>query len=93
MQGAYLSAKADGGSFDAFKPLAPAMHALLRYWHSGKRYDAATGLHVWYDQMESGADDLVYSDVASGHTPGWTSEEHGFRISSPDIMTFLYRGE
>ena len=67
-----------------------AMERLLTYWHTGPRLDPVTGLHVWYDQMESGADDLVYSPVASAHTPGWTVEEHGYSLASPDLQTFLW---
>ena len=88
--GAYLAAKATG-DFEQFRCYREKMQALLTYWHSPRRRDAATGLHVWADQMESGADDLVFSDVASAHTPGWSEVEHAFRVSSPDIMTFLVR--
>lgn len=86
----YLAAKALG-DFAQFLPLKSKMEALLSFWHSAQRRDAATGLHVWYDQMESGADDLVFSDVASAHTPGWSEALHGLRVSSPDIMVFLVR--
>ena len=52
--GAYLAARASG-DYAAFKPHAAKMSALLAYWDAGQRRDAATGLHVWYDVMESGA--------------------------------------
>ena len=54
--GAYLGARATG-DYAQFRAFAPAMEALLAFWQR-ERHDAATGLFVWYDQMESGADDL-----------------------------------
>lgn len=44
--GAYLAAKATG-DFAGFQPFRDKMEATLRYWGSGRRYDAETGLHVW----------------------------------------------
>lgn len=41
--------------------------------------------------MECGADDLVYSEPCSAHTPGWSEEEHAYRVASPDLQTFLVR--
>ena len=67
------------------------MRALLAYWRQHPRCDASTGLYVWYDQMESGADDLVYSDVPSKHTPGWTVDEHGLRVAAPDLQVLMHR--
>ena len=66
------------------------MKALLRYWKEN-RYDTETGLYVWYDQMESGADDLPISEVPSKHTDGWNEKDHGLSISSTDVMVFLIR--
>jgi neutral trehalase len=63
----------------------------MRYWHAGRRRDVETGLHFWHDIMESGADDLVWDPVPSGHSPEWKVEERAFTISAPDLMTFLYR--
>ena len=65
--GAYLAAKASG-DFAAWRPYAPAMRALIAHWHRPPRRDAVTGLHVWRDAMECGADDAVYADVPSAHT-------------------------
>jgi hypothetical protein len=48
--GAWLAAKATG-DYAQFRPYAAKMRALLDYWGRGRRYDAATGLHVWYDQV------------------------------------------
>lgn len=87
--GAYIAAKATA-SFARFQQYAPQMRALLEYWRRPPRFDAATGLYLWFDQMESGADDLVYSAVASKHTPGWTEAEHGYRLAAPDLQV---RGE
>ena len=88
--GALLAAR-QTGDFAAFQPHAGAMRALLAYWRRAPRFDATSGLHVWYDMMESGADDLVYADVPSAHTPGWTVEQHGFRLATPDVQVFMHR--
>lgn len=90
VQGALLAARAVGGDYERFRSARPAMEALLAYWDA-RRLDARTGLYVWRDQMESGADDLPYSAVPSGHTPGWSEAEHGMRLASPDVQVFVVR--
>jgi neutral trehalase len=67
------------------------MEALMKYWHTGPRRDAETGLHFWHDIMESGADDIVWDPIPSNHSAGWIAEERAFTISAPDLMTFLFR--
>lgn len=90
LQMAFLGAQATGqlGELAEFRP---QMEALMRYWHTGPRRDSETGLHFWHDIMESGADDLVWDPVPSGHSAEWKAEEQAFTISAPDLMTFLYR--
>ena len=87
--GSYLAAKA-GGSFGVFEDHASKMEALLAYWDTPPRLDRATGLHVWYDVMECGADDLPWTPLPSAHTPGWSVKEHSYTISAPDVMMFLH---
>jgi len=87
---AYCAARASG-DFAQYKPLAPKMEALLKFWSSGRRFDAATGLSVWFDIMETGADDLPWYEPASIHTPGWTEEKDAYRVAAPDLVTFLVR--
>ena len=87
---AYCAARASG-DFTQFAPFLPQMEALLAYWDAGRRFDAATGLHVWFDVMECGADDAPWYEPASGHTPGWTEEKDAYRVAAPDLQTFLVR--
>merc|ERR1712176_1522552 len=61
IQGAWLAASAIGGDANAFKQFAPKMRALLEYWDRPPRIDAETGLRIWHDQMETGADNNVLS--------------------------------
>jgi hypothetical protein len=91
IQGAFLAAKANGGDFAAFKPFGPAMLALLSYWERPPRLDAATGLHAWHDQLETGADNLVFSSCPSAYSPDCWAESEAFTLSSPDIEVFLAR--
>jgi len=87
--GAYLGARA-ARDFAQFREFAPAMEALLSFWERERR-DPATGLYTWWDQMESGADDLPLSEVPSAHTAAWSAERHGNATASPDVHTFLVR--
>lgn len=73
-----------------FKSQRDKMDALLGYWDR-ERLDAATGCYVWWDQMESGADDLPLTEVPSNHTPTWDPERDGLSLSAPDVMVFLHR--
>ena len=59
IQAAWLASKQTSDPAE-FAPFAPAMRALLRYWNSSQRFDTATGLHQWHDQLETGCDNLVY---------------------------------
>lgn len=87
---AYCAAR-ESGDYAQFQPYLPQMEALLSYWDAGRRFDAATGLHVWYDIMECGADDAPWYEPASIHTPGWTEEKDAYRVAAPDLQTFLVR--
>eukprot|EP00927_Polykrikos_kofoidii_P039958 TRINITY_DN34247_c0_g2_i1.p1 TRINITY_DN34247_c0_g2~~TRINITY_DN34247_c0_g2_i1.p1 ORF type:complete len:444 (-),score=56.21 TRINITY_DN34247_c0_g2_i1:108-1439(-) len=91
VQGAWLSAVADGGDPWVFRRFAPAMRALLAYWDQTPRVDAATGLRVWHDQMESGADNLVLSQCPNARSAECWTEAQAFTLASPDLMVFLQR--
>jgi len=48
--------------------------------------------YVWYDQLESGQDNLVLSTCPSSRSPEcWNETLHAKAISSVDLMSFLYR--
>ena len=64
--------------------------ALCRYWDR-ERLDTATGCYVWWDQMESGADDLPTTVVPSNHTPTWDPDRDCLSLSAPDVMVFMHR--
>ena len=87
--GALAAARATG-DFGQFAPWRAAMAAQLRYW-SAKRKDSSTGLYVWHDVMESGADNLPFYEPPSAHTPGWDEAVDALRVASPDLQTFLSR--
>ena len=92
IQGAFLAAKFDGGDYAQFERYKPQMLALLAYWESPQRVDAATGLHRWHDQLETGADNLVLSLCPSPYSPEcWVEELDAFTLSSPDIELFIAR--
>jgi alpha,alpha-trehalase len=90
IQAAYLAAK-QKGDLTIFSEFAPQMRAVLMYWNSSTRLDAATGLHMWHDQLESGADNLVYSECPSQYSPECWSDSQAFTLSSPDIMVWMIR--
>ena len=88
---ALLAAK-HTGDFAKFKPYAPAMEALLGYWAGAARVDSATGLRRWYNQLESGEDNLVLSTCPSDRSPEcWDAALHELVIASADLATFLFR--
>ena len=89
IQGALLGARAVG-AVQELRAHQPKMRALLSFWDR-ERLDPASGLYVWHDQMESGADDLPYAEVPSKHTPEWREELHARTLSSPDLAVFLHR--
>lgn len=62
IQGALIAANAMG-DFDQFKPFLAQMQALDGYWENTTK-DASTGLFTWHDQLESGCDNLITSQVA-----------------------------
>ena len=90
IQASYLAAK-QAGNFTPFLAYADQMRALLRYWNTSTRLDAATGLHRWHDQLETGADNLVFSDCPSQFSPECWSEAQAYSLSSPDIMVWMSR--
>lgn len=61
IQGALIAANAQG-DFEQFRPFLPQMEALDHYWETISK-DAETGLFTWHDQLESGSDNLVTSQV------------------------------
>lgn len=90
IQGAYLAAKASN-NYTQFLPYKPAMVALLSYWESSIRKDPQSSLHQWYNQLETGADNLVYSVCPSAYSPECWSDSDVYTLSSPDIEIFLMR--
>lgn len=97
IQGSYLAAKATG-DFASFQAFEPQMQALLAWWNATAvadlprgPFDAATQLHTWYDQLSTGADNLVYSQCPSEYSPCWDASADAFTLASPDVMTFMYR--
>ena len=90
IQGAWLAAPADP-SVD-FKQFALKMKALLNYWRSDARTDRVSGLPKWYNQLESGQDNLVLSTCASARSPEcWDPKLHELVLVSADLSTFLFR--
>ena len=50
LQMALLGGRAAGSAeLAALARFRPQMDALLRYWHTGPRFDETTGLHFWHD--------------------------------------------
>ena len=97
LQGAWLAAKASGDSA-SWKQFQPAMEALLSYWagtmpggSSARRVDAVTGLPLWHDQLETGCDNLVFSECPSQFSDCWDEARDAFTLSSPDLVVFLAR--
>jgi len=90
IQAAWLASQQSGGSPEEFSPYAPAMRALLRYWNSTNRIDTRTGLHRWHDQLETGCDNLVYSQCPGGVADCWT-ESQSLTLASPDLEVWIAR--
>ena len=89
IQGALIAARYTG-DFSQFREYKDKMELLLDYWER-ERKDEETGLYVWHDQMESGADNLVTSPCPSSRSDCWVEEDCGNSLSSADLMTELYR--
>ena len=67
------------------------MQALLDYWDVAPKKDPATGLYVWHDQMQTGADDLVMSDCPDSYSKCWNEKEDAWTLASVDLQIFMYR--
>ena len=93
IQGAWLASSYQNGSGAAihFKQFQPQMAALLQYWSSNVRTDAKTGLPKWYNQLESGQDNLPLSQCPSSRSSCWNVTLHEMKLVSADVATFLYR--
>eukprot|EP00933_Yihiella_yeosuensis_P036705 TRINITY_DN30477_c0_g1_i1.p1 TRINITY_DN30477_c0_g1~~TRINITY_DN30477_c0_g1_i1.p1 ORF type:complete len:472 (+),score=80.89 TRINITY_DN30477_c0_g1_i1:73-1488(+) len=91
IQGAWISASAPGGDVAVFRRYKAEMKALLSYWDRPPRKDFVTGLRVWHDQMESGADNCVLSKCPNARSTECWSESQAFTLASPDLMVFLNR--
>jgi len=90
IQAAFITAR-QNGNFTPFLAYAPQMRALLLYWNNTQRRDAKSGLHTWHDQLETGADNLVFSECPSQFSPECWSESQAYTLSSPDVMVWLAR--
>jgi neutral trehalase len=90
IQASYIAAK-QTGNFSAFLAYGDQMRALLCYWNTSSRLDAATGLHKWHDQLETGADNLVLSECPSQYSPECWSESQAYTLASPDLMVWVSR--
>ena len=93
LQGAWLSAKHDksGSVLKGFQQYKPQMKALLDYWERSPRKHASTGLYLWHDQLQTGADDLVTSTCPSKYSKCWDESLDAFTLASVDLHVFLYR--
>jgi hypothetical protein len=90
IQGSYIAAKA-AGNFSEYAQYRPQMVALLTYWET-QRKDKDTGLYTWHDQMETGADNLVYMACPSPFSPDcWDEASMANTLASPDLQTFMVR--
>ena len=90
VQGAWLAAAAPGGDPAAFERFAPAIEALLAFWDRPPRHDRASGLRLWHDQMESGADNGVLSRCPSARSGCWSAAQ-ALTLASADLMSLLVR--
>ena len=97
IQGAWIASQHDtntSANADTinFKQFERQMKAILTYWISESRTDSSTGLPKWYNQLESGQDNLVLSTCASDRSPEcWDPNLHELVLVSADLATFLYR--
>jgi glycogen debranching enzyme len=90
IQAALLAAR-QAGNLSLFAEYGNQMRALLGYWNSSSRRDAATGLHMWHDQLETGADNLVFSECPSQFSPECWSDSQAYTLAAPDVMVWLAR--
>jgi alpha,alpha-trehalase len=91
IQSALLAGRA-AGDVKQFLIYAPAMRALLSYWNtSGIRRDSITGLPIWHDQLESGADNLVFSICPSSYSPECWVDSDAFTLIASDAAVWLAR--
>jgi hypothetical protein len=90
IQGAWLAAAAPGGSPATFLPYRAQMEALLAFWDRPPRRDAASGLRLWHDQMETGADNGVLSQCPSARSACWSTAQ-AYTLASADVMVYLQR--
>ena len=97
IQGAWLAAKhgaakGGGGSgaglLEKFKQFKAQMKALLDYWERPPRKHAQTGLYLWHDQLQTGADNLVTSQCPSKYSKCW-DEAEDVRVCSVCVTTAL----
>ena len=91
LQGAWLACGHDRACLESFRAYQPQMKALLDYWLSDDRIDEKTGLPKWYNQLESGQDNLPLSSCASSRSSCWNPKWHELVLVSADLGTFLYR--
>jgi len=91
IQGSFLAAKYDNGNFLYFQQFQQQMVALLKYWDNSTTRVDRTGLHRWHDQLETGADNLVFSVCPSQYSPCWSETLDAFTLSSPDLELFIAR--
>ena len=99
LQGAWLATRhaqqhnpqLGAATLAGFEKFKPQMEALLRYWDVPPRKDPSTGLYVWHDQMQTGADDLVMSDCPAKYSPCWNEADDAFTLASVDLQLFLAR--
>jgi hypothetical protein len=87
--GAWLAARASG-NFSAFRPYDAQMSALLSFWEAPPRYDAASGCSLWYEMVESGADNLAYVPCAADSMPCWEAGL-AYAVATPDLPVFRER--
>lgn len=73
IQGAWLVAKYQN-NYQQFRVYKDKMAALLQYWTS-TRLQQSSGLYVWFDQMETGADNLVTSQCPSFWSGCWNTKD------------------
>ena len=89
IQGAWLAANHEN-DYEQFREFVPKMKALLNYWEEN-RFDTKTGLYVWHDQMEGGADNMVISPCPSERSDCWVEKGCGDSLSAADVMSWLVR--
>ena len=90
IQSALLAGRA-AGDVEQFLVYAPSMRALLFYWNSSDRRDSITGLPIWHDQLESGADNLVFSICPSSYSPECWVDSDAFTLIASDAAVWLAR--